>query len=74
VKLATVKCIEGRWRLSCDNLLSISMRHEVWLLDWRDAIATLAFDDRTIPDVYTQVVVVVLIDRVRTLGWNVWSV
>jgi len=50
------------------------MRHEVWLLDWRDAIATLAFDDRTIPDVYTQVVVVVLIDRVRTLGWNVWSV
>jgi hypothetical protein len=50
------------------------MRHEVWLLDRGDAIATLALDERTIPVVHTDVVVVVLTDRERSMGRTVWSV
>jgi hypothetical protein len=73
VKNATVEhCV--KWQLSCNDLLSISMRHEVWLFDRRDAITTLALDERTIPDVHTRVVVIVLTDRVRSMGGNVWSV
>ena len=74
VKNATVEFIEGKWRLSCNDLLTIPMRHEVWLFDRRDAITTLALDERTIPNVHTRVVVVVLTDRVRSMGGNVWSV
>lgn len=74
VKNATVGYLEDTWRLSCNDLLSISVRHEVWLFDRRDAISTLALDERTIPDVHTRVVVIVLTDRVRSMGGNVWSV
>lgn len=61
------KCIEGWWLLSCNDLLSISMRHKVWLLDRRNAVTALALDQRSIPDVHTEVVVVVLVDGIRPM-------
>jgi hypothetical protein len=76
--LGSEKCdaeVHRRWRLSCNNLLPVSvpLRHEVWLLNRGDAITTLALDKRTIPGVDTQAVVV-LIDLVGAMGRNVWGV
>jgi hypothetical protein len=61
------KCIEGWWLLSCNDLLSISMRHKVWLLDRRDTVTALALDQRSIPDMHTKVVIVVLVDGIRPM-------
>jgi hypothetical protein len=50
------------------------MRHKVWLLDRRDAITALTLNERSIPDVHTKMIIVVLTDGVGPMGRYVRSV